>query len=148
MVFSLRDFPANIFLPPIPVLNYIVTPSSHRVPRPRFLFPSHVAPSRTSIPPYTHQQVFSIHGIRMPSQHSKLTCIHGNSITEFIPRNEDRNDLQFYNFYNIYNNIKHINNFRKILTHILLLSPFLVGREGHWLRPIKQVTYRESSYNY
>ena len=148
MVFSLRDFPANITLRTILVLNSIVKPSSHRVSPPRFLFSNHVPTSRTSILPYKHQQVFSIYGVRILSQRSKPTCIQGSFITKLIPRNQGRVDLQFYNFYNIYNKIRHIYNVGKILAHILLLSPFFVGREGRWLRLITQVTYTEFSHNY
>ena len=148
MVFSLRDFPANITLPTILVLNSIVKPSSHRVSPPRFLFSNHVPTSRTSILPYKHQQVFSIYGVRILSQRSKPTCIQGSFITKLIPRNQGRVDLQFYNFYNIYNKIRHIYNFGKIFAHILLLSPFFVGSEGRWLRIITQVTYTEFSHNY
>ena len=113
MVFFLWDFPANITLPPTPVLTFIVTPSSHSVRPSRLLFSSHVRTSRTSIPPYTHRQVFTIYGIRMPLWHLKLTCIHGNSIAKFIPRNQDRNNL-----------------------HIYVFGKIFVGKEGHWLRPI------------
>ena len=60
----------------------------------------HTPTPLTSIPPYTHHQVLSIYGTqmlprhsysRMLSQHLKLTCIRGNSITIFIPRNQDTN---------------------------------------------------------
>ena len=53
MVFYLWDFPTNITLPPVPVLTSVFTPSSHRVPPPRFFFSSHV-PTYTSILPCTH----------------------------------------------------------------------------------------------
>ena len=52
----------------------------------------HAPISRTSIPPYTHHQTrmmlrhsYSNVVTWMLSHHSKLTCIHGNSITIFIP---------------------------------------------------------------
>ena len=67
MAFSLWDFPANITLPPIPVLTSIVTPSSHRVPPPRFPFSSHAPTSHTLILPCTHQIFFSIYSIWMLS---------------------------------------------------------------------------------
>ena len=99
MVISLWDFPANITLSPIPGLTSIVAPSRHRIPPSRlyffpqrFFFSMHAPTSRTSIPPHIIQQVLSIYVIRMLPQHSKLTCIHGYSITKFIPHNQDRND--------------------------------------------------------
>ena len=67
MAFSLWDFPANITLPPIPILTSIVTPSSHRVPPPRFPFSSHAPTSHTLILPCTHQIFFSIYSIWMLS---------------------------------------------------------------------------------
>ena len=146
MVLSLWDFSANITLPPTPVLTSIIISSSHRVPPPRFLFFQSHTNSHKSIPLYTHQNIFSIYGIRMPSWHSKITCVYSNSITKFIPRNQDRNDLHFYNFYNVYSNIKHIYKFGKIVTLILLLS-FFCGKAGAWLRPITQIIYTECSHN-
>ena len=98
MVISLWDFPAIITLQPIPGLTSIVAPCRHRIPPSRFyfflqgFFSMHVPTSRTSIPSHMVQQVLSIYVIRMLSQHSKLTCIHGYSITKFIPRNQDGND--------------------------------------------------------
>ena len=34
---------------------------------------------------YPRKLVLLRYGIRIPTQHSKLTCIHGNAITKFIP---------------------------------------------------------------
>ena len=34
----------------------------------------------------TQTLFFPLYGIRIPTQHSKLNCIHRNTITEFIPR--------------------------------------------------------------
>ena len=147
IVISLRDFPANITLPTILVLNSIVTPSSHRVsPQGSFSPITSQHHARQSCHTSTNKS-FSIYGVRIPPQHSKPTCIQGSFITKLIPRNQGRVDLQFYNFYIIYNKIRHTYDFRKILAHILLLSPFFVGREGRWLRLIIQVTYTEFSHN-
>ena len=65
MVFYLWDFPANITLQLTSGLTSVVTPSSDRVPPASFLFSSDVPASRTSISPYTYQQVLSIYGIQM-----------------------------------------------------------------------------------
>ena len=62
-----------------------------RVSLPRFLFPSLVPTSHTSILTYTHQKVSSLYSIRMLS-YLKLTCTHRNTITTFFARNHDRED--------------------------------------------------------
>ena len=59
--------PANITLPLTSGLTSVVTSSSDRVSPARFLFSSHKSASRTSIPPYTGQQVLFIYDIRMLS---------------------------------------------------------------------------------
>ena len=88
-----------IFTPPYPTLAlashiYTLLTSS---PSPQVLFlQSHT--TITYVTTHTHATyMFSIYGIRMPSQHSKPTRIHGNTISKFIPRHHhDRNTSAFW----------------------------------------------------
>ena len=57
-----------------------------------FLIFKHILISRTSQLTTHERYIFSIYGIRMPSQHSKPARIHGNTISKFIRRHHhDRN---------------------------------------------------------
>ena len=73
--------------------------------------------------------VFSIHRIQMLSQHSKLTCILGNSITTFFPRNRDRNDRNPSTFlarflYKFCQPLQTLTTIRKFLFFITLYQDF------------------------
>ena len=62
-----------------------VTRSSHMVSPPRFNFFNHVQILRTSVVAI-HTPYFFRYMVFEYQQHSRLTCIHGNTITKFIPR--------------------------------------------------------------
>ena len=93
--FPLSDF-HPIFTPSYPTLASALTLTqfSHLVPPPRF----HFFQSHTNITQVTTQAtyIFSIYGVRMPSQDSKPSHIYGNTISKLILRYpSDRNTSAF-----------------------------------------------------
>ena len=77
-----------IFTTPYPslALASISIPSSYLVPHLQFHFSNHITISHTSQLTTHATYIPSIYGVRMPSWHSKPTCIHNNTISKFIPQ--------------------------------------------------------------